>query len=202
MNQNTYKIIGIVSSVIIIILFLNNLIRAFSETTSYSGILSTILTLVQIICIFLVLYSGSQLIKEYDPVNIDTFIYLYLAAKLVSFTLFHFAVFFAGIIPFFSTLLYLFIYAVLAIIAIKLLKIKNNQINISYFKSFILSYLILLLLYNTFNHFFISKISVNLSHRDIISIMKKLYSIFVVPFIFALMFFLKPVNRQINNNSN
>ena len=205
MNRETYKIIGILScsiTLFISVLYIINSFKPLEFSESLSFI--TFLSFLNISAYFFILFSASQLIKEFSPVNIDKLTYAYLGIEIL--ILFS-SYLMRSIVPISSfsaihTILYIALYIILATIAINLLKVKKIEININSFKVFILSYLIILFLLNT-TAWFLAKnaFTFNIEVSEINNILTKINPISIIPIFFALIFFIKKIQSKehINN---
>ncbi len=200
MNRDTYKIIGILSSVIVIFIstlyFINSFnIIGFSQFSFFSYILRSI----HISALFFIFYSASQLIKEFSPVNIDKLTFSYLVIEII----FLFSAYMTGSMysvsyfPVIYTILYIALYIILATIAIQLLKVKKSEINIIHFKVFVLSYLIIILILNTTDWILVRNvITLNIEISEINNMLSKINYITVIPLVFALIFFIKQIQSK------
>ena len=205
MNRETYKIIGILSCSITLFISVLYIINSFNSLEfSQSLFFLAFLKILNISAYFFILFSASQLIKEFSPVNIDKLTYAYLGIEVL-FLLSSYLMKSLVPVSYFSAIfaiLYIALFSILATIAINILKVKKSEININSFKVFILSYLIILFLLNT-TAWFLAKNSFtfNIEVSEINNILSKINYINIIPIFFALFFFIKQIQSKehINN---
>ena len=193
MTKDSYKIIGILSTVIYLITAIF-LYKEDNSAINSGNIFSfkLIIYIISIFALFFIYYSASEIIKELSPFNFKIYVYF-----LGSIYAVYIILYFINLDPksLYNTynILYILLYVVLGIIAVKLLKIKNPELNIKYFRIFVLSNLLLLFLINTLSYLLIEKMNIlNLSYDEILMIIQKIKLLNFIPYFFALIFFIKP----------
>ncbi len=193
MTKDRYKIIGILSTVIYLITAIF-LYRGNNAVLNSVNILSfkSIIYIISVFALFFIYFTASEIIKELSPFNFKIYVYF-----LGSIYAVYIILYFINLDPksLYNTynILYILLYVVLGIIAVKLLKIKNPELNIKYFRIFVLSNLLLLFLINTLSYLLIEKMNIlNLSYDEILMIIQKIKLLNFIPYFFALIFFIKP----------
>ncbi len=128
MNRETYKIIGILSCSITLFISVLYIINSFNSLEfSQSLFFLAFLKILNISAYFFILFSASQLIKEFSPVNIDKLTYAYLGIEVL-FLLSSYLMKSLVPVSYFSAIfaiLYIALYIILATIAINILKVKK-----------------------------------------------------------------------------
>ncbi len=195
MNIDTHKKTGILSSLIIILITVIYFVNLFYDKTLISENILNLLNIVDIISMFFLLYSASHILRTYNGVSFDTLIYIYIGIKIVYIILkylpneirHHLEIY---------VVLFLAIFIILMAILIKILNIKNTEVNTVYLKAFIISYLIIIYSINTFFHYLPNiRGFLDMSFDETVSFISKIRILSVIPFILSLIFFIKPVKN-------
>ena len=197
MSRDTSKILGILGSVIYITIsffFYFSSINV-NDNSEYSYSMSLFLQIINLSALFIIFYSASEIIKEYSSVNFINLIYFFIGIKILYLIMPFLRLDITVLVPFYN-IMYILIYLILGIVAVKLLKIKNPELNISFFKIFIISNLVILFLINTFNYFYIKNTD---ALKEGIDLIQKLRILNIIPYFFALLFFIKPYKIKQNN---
>ncbi len=200
MNREVLKISGFISSIVIIIISLFYFI-AFIYNFNITDIRSLyyLLRIFNLIALFFIFYSASQFIKEFNALNLDSLIYVFIGIKTVF-------LFFSLIPPeirigfmYINNVLYIVSFLTLAIITIKLIKISDKELNIKYFKIFVISYLTIIFFTNTFNYYLFDKLYIlNISVEKAGNTARYVNFFNIIPFFFALIFYIKPFKSDNN----